>query len=152
MFKKKHNIKLTEELKYVSFYFQDLGIIENDGFEITDISKHIKTFENSFELESELNKLSQYIYDDKRRIHFNEFRQFPYITHGDNNLCDFSILAKNYTNLDIYLIKFIRKFVKYIKNGEYSFFDVDFIIKNTRKIEIKEYSIFAMPIDEVLRL
>ena len=151
MFKRKNNIQLAEDLEYGSFYFHHLGIIENEGFKITDISNHIKTFKDCDELENELNKLAQYIYPDKRTIVFHEFRQFPYIIHGNYNRSDFIGLLENYTNLDIDLIKFIRKFVKYIKNGKYLFFDVNFIIKNTSKIEVTECSIFDMTIDEILK-
>lgn len=144
MFKRQtnYNTKLVKELSA-------FGISANDNFNMTDILKHIKTFNNCSELEIELNKLVYYIYDGKKTIFFHEFRQFPYITHDNDNSADLSGLAQNYTNSDIYLIKFIKKFIVY-KDGKYSFFDVDFIIQNTKRIEFVEYSINNMPIDEVL--
>lgn len=150
MFKRQinYNAKLAEKLKQTPFYA--FGIKANDNFNMTDILKHIKTFSNRSELENELNKLICYIYDGKRTIFFHEFRQFPYINHGNDNSADISGLAQNYTNSDIYLIKFIKKFVV-CKNGKYSFFDVDFIIENTKRIEFAEYSINNMPIDEILK-
>lgn len=140
--------KFIKDIRSVQFHW--FGIKENDCFDISDILKYIKIFKNCSELECELNKLVKYIYDGKRILIFNEFRQFPYICHGNINSFDLSGLAKNYTSSDIYLIKFIRKFVFY-KHGQYTFFDVDFIIKNTKRIKLDECSIINMPIDEILR-
>ncbi|MBY6999014.1 hypothetical protein HYH83_18155, partial [Clostridium botulinum] len=63
---------------------------------------------------------------------------------------DISGFAKNYTSSDVYLIKFIKKCLAY-QSGKYSFFDVDFIIGNTKKIEFDECPINNMPIDEILK-
>jgi hypothetical protein len=130
--------------------FEEFGIRFNDNFDSTDILKHVNKFNNSSELEVELNKLATYIYEGKRRICFHEFRQFPYIQHGDVNSDDCAGLAKNYTSSDVYLIRFIRKFLTKEK-GIYSFFDVDFIIKNAKRIKIDERSIVDMSIDILLK-
>lgn len=145
--KLKYSNKLAEELKFIPFYC--FGIQTNDNFNVIDISKHVKTFNKCLELENELNKLATYIYDGKRKIVFHEFREFPYIVHGNDNLKDICGLANNYTSADVYLIKFIKKFLLY-QRKKYVFFDVDFIIQNTRKIEFKDCSIIDMPIDEIL--
>lgn len=140
--------KLAKDIRMIAF--STFGIKANDGFDMSEITNHIKIFNNFSELESELNKLACYIYNGKRTIFYHEFRKFPYINHGDINSADASGLAQNYTNTDIYLIKFIRKFLKH-QDGKYKFFDVDFIIKNTKRIELSECSILDMPIDEILR-
>lgn len=143
LFRKKN--QKTQSFLYLSL----IGVVPNDGFDMTEITNHIKYFNNYLELESELNKLASYIYDGKRTIIFHEFRQFPYINHN-NSAADASGWAKYYTDTDVYLIKFIRKFLKYQK-GKYTFFDVSFIIKNTKIIELSECSILDMPIDEILK-
>lgn len=148
MFNRQVN-KLAKDIKMIAF--SDFGIEANEGFDMTEITNNIKSFSNYSELEAELNKLAYYIYDGKRTIFYHEFRQFPYINHGNiNSAEDASGLAQNYTNADIYLIKFIRKFVNY-KRGKYTFFDVDFIIKNTKRIKLSECSILEMPIDVILK-
>lgn len=129
--------------------FDNFGIRGIGGFE-EEVLKHIKVFNNRSELENELNKLVNYIYDGKRTVHFNDFREFPYIQHGAMNSYDGAGLAKNYTRSDIYLIKFIREFMFY-KDGKYIFFDVDFIIENTIRIEMDDCPITEMPIDVILK-
>lgn len=145
---KGYNNKLKKELRCIPF--SAFGITAKENFDITDISKHIKIFRKRTELEAELNKLTQYIYEGKRKIVFHEFRQFPYIQHGDDNTPDICGLAQNYTSSDVYLIKFIRKFLL-CKKGKYVFFDVDFIINNTNKIGLDECYINEMFICEILR-
>ncbi|APH17050.1 hypothetical protein HYI18_12860 [Clostridium botulinum] len=148
MFKMGMYTKLVKNIRSTPFYA--FGIMPNDNFHMTDIANHIKKFKNRSELELELNKLANYIYNGKRTIFFHEFREFPYIIHENNNSSDMSGSAKNYTNSDIYLIKFIKKCLTY-QSGKYSFFDVDFIIENTKKIEFYECPINNMPIDEILK-
>lgn len=141
---KKH---IAQTIKWVKFL--NFGIIPNDYFYL-DIVNHIKTFNSRKEFEKELNKLASYIYDGDRTIFFHEFRQFPYINHGKDNSSDICGYATNYTSSDIHLIKFIKKFM-ICKNGIYKFFDVDYIIKNTKRVEFKDCNIIDMPIDEILR-
>ncbi|WP_434307614.1 hypothetical protein [Clostridium botulinum] len=148
MFKRGTYTKLVKNIKSTPFHA--FGIMPDDSFHMTDIAKHIKKFRDCSELEIELNKLANYIYNGKRTIFFHEFRQFPYISHENNNSADISGFAKNYTSSDVYLIKFIKKCLAY-QSGKYSFFDVDFIIGNTKKIEFDECPINNMPIDEILK-
>jgi len=63
-----------------STQFYSFGIKFNKGFDAINILKRIKTFNNYLDLETELNKLVNYIYDGKRKLVFHEFRQFPYIS------------------------------------------------------------------------
>lgn len=156
--------KLLKELKSSKYYnykkfvednikripFSLFGIkIVNDSFYFNS-SKHIKKFDNCKEFERDLNKLEKFIYNGKRKINFHEFRQFPYISHGKENYEDISGLSANYTSSDIYLIKFIRKFM-YCDKGKYMFLDIDFIIENSKRINIDEIPLALMPIDEIVR-
>jgi len=148
MFKnhKYNNDKFANLIRCIPFHF--FGISANENFNMVDILNHIKTFNSCSDLENELNMLVNYIYEGKRKIIFHEFRQFPYIIHGEDNSTDASGLATKYTNSDVYLIKFIKYFIIY--DDTYSFFDVEFIIKNTKRINFTECSILNMPIDEIL--
>lgn len=130
-------------------YLLNFGVSLKDNVSFLDLCKHFKTSNSCTEFEAELNKLAHYIYGDSRKIVFNEFRQFPYIDHGLNDSSDASGLAKNYTNADVRLIKFIKQFIEY-NNGKYSFMDIDYFIENTEKVPFHEVPISEMPIDELL--
>lgn len=147
----KENIKykkfIEDNIKKVPFNSFGIKIIDDNFY--SNSSKHIKIFDNSMEFEKELNKLETFIYNGERRIFFHEFRQFPYINHRKENTEDISGLATNYTSSDIYLIKFIKKFMRCNKE-KYVFLDVDFIIQNSKQIDIDESPLTLMPIDEIM--
>ncbi|APU87026.1 hypothetical protein NPD8_3940 (plasmid) [Clostridium botulinum] len=56
--------------------FHAFGIMPDDSFHMTDIAKHIKKFRDCSELEIELNKLANYIYNGKRTIFFMNLGSF----------------------------------------------------------------------------
>lgn len=51
--------KLAEDIRYIPF--ASFGIIANDDFDMKDIVKYIRIFDNCLEVESELNKLTTLI-------------------------------------------------------------------------------------------
>lgn len=109
---------------------------------------------NCEELNAELNKFAKIFYgDDKRKVMWHEFRQFPYILHNPNNAADYAGTQENYTVKDLLFIRIVKSKVQYTAEEKYSFMDkseqLEYI---TAQLYSYDANIHEIPIDELFRL
>ena len=142
----KANAKNSNSLQHLTFEF---GIILNDNISYYELKRSRKSNMTLEELECELNELATYIFNGKRGVVFNEYRQFPYIQHGNVNDDDCIGKQTNYMKSDVYFIKFIKMFLRYSDKG-YSFPCAKYIIENSKKTELSDIPITDMLIEQLL--
>jgi len=122
MFKNKHR-----DMVAVNNITRKFGLEFNGHVTLADLHKARKKKMSCAELENELNELANYLFEGKKTVGFHEFRQFPYVFHGDitkpNTLSSDQLagLAKAYTSADVYFVRFIRLFLKCSEGPLYSF-------------------------------
>lgn len=142
----KAKAKNSNALQYLTFEF---GMVLNDNISYHELERSRKNNLSLDELEIELNELATYIFNGKRGVIFHEYRQFPYIQHGNVNDADCIGLQTNYMKSDVYFIKFIKMFLRYSDKG-YSFPSAKYIAENSTKTEYYDIPLSDMLIDKLL--
>lgn len=125
----------------------EFGLKFNENITYIDLLNNAKTGLGREELECELNELANYVFNGERTVAFHEFRQFPYIQHGELNTYDACGKINNYMQSDYYFIQFIKIFFNCKEYGKYSFPSAAYIIENTTKVDFNDYPMIKMSVD-----